>query len=173
MADNVLITAGDDTTVSTEEVSTLNGAGVAAQHVQRMLAAIRTADGTAIDLPGDAGNGLDVDVTRVQGTVAVSGPLTDAALRATPVPVSGSVTISDGSGPVTVDGTVSVGNLPSTQPVSAAALPLPSGAATDAGLAAILVELQQKLEARRPRGTRDAGDAGSPAHRLAGQGGPG
>lgn len=54
---------------------------------------------------GDTTNGLDVDVTRVQGTVtvsgtvtanagtgtlAVSGPLTDTQLRATAVPVSGS-----------------------------------------------------------------------------------
>lgn len=38
--------------------------------------------------------------------VPVSGPLTDVQLRATPVPVSGTVTITDGSGPVTVDGTV-------------------------------------------------------------------
>jgi hypothetical protein len=67
--------------------------------------------------------------------IAVTGPLTDAQLRATPVPVSGTVTITDGSGPVTVDGTVAV---------SSSALP--AGAATDAGLASILAELQQKLE---------------------------
>ena len=33
-------------------------------------------------------------------------------------PVSGTVTIADGSGPVTVDGSVSVSNFPATQPVS-------------------------------------------------------
>lgn len=38
--------------------------------------------------------------------VPVSGPLTDAQLRASSVPV----TVSDGSGPITVDGTVSIGN---------------------------------------------------------------
>jgi hypothetical protein len=35
-----------------------------------MLAAIRTADGTAVDLPGDATNGLDVDVTRLPALAA-------------------------------------------------------------------------------------------------------
>jgi hypothetical protein len=100
--------------VSTEEVTTLNGGAVAAQHVQRFLAAFRTADGTAVDLPGDGTNGLDVDVTRVQGTVAVSGPLTDTQLRASRVPVDGSGVTQP------VSGSVSVGNFPATQPVSLA-----------------------------------------------------
>lgn len=38
-------------------------------------------------LIGDALNGFQVDVKRVQGTVAVSGPATDTQLRATPLPV--------------------------------------------------------------------------------------
>jgi hypothetical protein len=38
-------------------------------------------------------------------------------------------------GTLTIGGSVSVSNLPATQPVSAAALPLPTGAATDARLA--------------------------------------
>lgn len=41
------------------------------------------------------------------------------------------------SGSVTVSGAVTVGNLPATQPVSAAALPLPAGAATAANQAAV------------------------------------
>lgn len=55
----------------------------------------------------------------VSGTVTASGPLTDTELRATPVPVSGTVTANAGSG---------------TFAISAAALPLPSGAALDATL---------------------------------------
>lgn len=51
--------------------------------------------------------------------VSVTGPLTDAQLRATAIPVS-------------------VGNFPTTQPVSVAALPLPAGAASEATAAAIL-----------------------------------
>jgi hypothetical protein len=42
------------------------------------------------------------------GSLTVDGPLTDTQLRATPVPVSGTVTITDETGPVTVDGTVAV-----------------------------------------------------------------
>lgn len=76
MADNVAITAGSGTTISTEEITTLNGGAVSAQHLQRIAAAIRTADGTAVDLPGDAANGLDVDVTRVTGTVTTSDTAT-------------------------------------------------------------------------------------------------
>jgi hypothetical protein len=84
------------------------------------------------------------------GTLTVSGPLTDAQLRAVAVPVTGTVTatggltdaqlratavpvtVSDGLGPLTVDGSVAVSNFPATQPISAAALPLPGGAATAA-----------------------------------------
>lgn len=81
MADNVSITQGTGTTVSTEEITTLNGGAVSAQHVQRVANAIRTADNTAIDLPGDATNGLDVDITRViPGTDATHlGKAEDAA----------------------------------------------------------------------------------------------
>src|SRR5207247_4170967 len=74
----------------------------------------------------------------VVGTVPVSGPLTDAQLRATPVPVSGTVATGgltdaqlratrvpvDGSG---VTQPVSGTFYQAIQPVSAAALPLPSG----------------------------------------------
>src|SRR3990167_4990409 len=64
MADNVEITAGSGTPVSTEDVTTLNGGAVSSQHVQRVAIASRTADATAVDLIGDTANGLDVDVTR-------------------------------------------------------------------------------------------------------------
>lgn len=53
------------------------------------------------------------------GTMAVSGPLTDAQLRAATVPVSGTVTANAGTG---------------TMAVSAASLPLPTGASTEATL---------------------------------------
>jgi len=67
------------------------------------------------------GTSLDVDVTN---TVTVTGPLTDAQLRATPVPISGTVTANAGSGNFTVvqpSGAslhVDVDNFPATQPVS-------------------------------------------------------
>jgi hypothetical protein len=56
---------------------------------------------------------LETQPVSIAGTVAVSGPLTDAQLRNTAVPVS-------------------VSNFPATQPVSAASLPLPTGASTEA-----------------------------------------
>lgn len=138
----------------------------------------------SVTLPGDGAIVATVDVggeqqqvvqvsnlpttQPVSGTVAVSNPgLTDSQLRAAPVPISGSVTVSDGSGPLTVDGTVAVSGAVSvtgsfyqatqpvsgtfwqatqpvsgtfwqaTQPVSAASLPLPTGAATDTTLGAL------------------------------------
>lgn len=91
---------------------------------------------TTLPLPASAAK--DTTLTdgsqRVGGTVTVTGPLTDAQLRAVPVPVSGTffqgtqpvsgpltdtqlrasvVPIGDGGGSLTVDGSVSVGNTPS------------------------------------------------------------
>lgn len=63
MADNVGWTAGSGTTVATDDVS-----GV---HYQRVKLVDGTLDGTGA-IGGDATNGLDVDVTRVQGNVAVT-----------------------------------------------------------------------------------------------------
>lgn len=92
--------------------------------------------------PALVGGRVPVDGSGV--TQPVSGPLTDAQLRATPVPVSGTVTITDGSGPVTVDGTVAISG---TVPVSAAALPLPAGAATDASLVTLDTDLKAEIGA--------------------------
>lgn len=69
----------------------------------------------------DGGNSITVDGTvAISGAVAVTGPLTDVQLRATPVPVSGTVTANAGAG---------------TFAVSAATLPLPADAATETTLA--------------------------------------
>ena len=88
------------------------------------------------------------------GSITVDGPLTDAQLRATPVPVSGTVStggltnteLRASAVPVsltstTITGSVAVtGPLTDTQlratavPISASALPLPTGAATQATL---------------------------------------
>lgn len=67
MADNtVLNTGAGGDTIATDDV-----AGVKYQRVKLMDG---TADSTAV-IPGDATNGLDVDVTRVQGTVTVDTEL--------------------------------------------------------------------------------------------------
>jgi hypothetical protein len=70
-----------------------------------MLAAVRDRLPAAIGQNTKAGS-LSITVASDQGSLAVSGPLTNTELRATAVPISGSVTVSDGSGPLTVDGTV-------------------------------------------------------------------
>ena len=64
---------------------------------------------------------------RISGTVTATGSLTDAELRATPVPISGTVTVTDGAGALNVI----VDSAPTTA-VTAASLPLPTGAATSA-----------------------------------------
>jgi hypothetical protein len=77
-------------------------------------------------------------------SLAVTGPLTDTQLRATAVPVSLATAPTT---PVTgtffqatqpVSGTVAVASVGGTTAVSAAALPLPAGAATDATLSQLL-----------------------------------
>lgn len=75
---------------------------------------------------------LPVVIASNQTAISVTGPLTDAQLRATPVPVSGTVAVTgplavtQGTTPWVVDGSGFV------QPISASALPLPSGASTSA-----------------------------------------
>jgi hypothetical protein len=76
------------------------------------------------------------------GTMAVSGPLTDAQLRAVAVPVSGTITANVGTGTQPVSGTF----WQATQPVSAAALPLPTGAASETTLAAVNAKLPGALD---------------------------
>ncbi len=96
MADNFAITPGVGVTLGSDEVG-----GVHHQRVKLSLGA----DGTAIDAPGEGTNGLDVDVTRVQGTVAVS------AASALPVSDNGGfLSVDDGAGSLTVDA-------PATSPV--------------------------------------------------------
>lgn len=72
------------TKVSTEEVTTLNGLTVTAQQVQRVAPALITADGTAIDLPGDSANGLDIDVTRLPALAAGTNNIGDVDVLTLP-----------------------------------------------------------------------------------------
>jgi hypothetical protein len=96
MADNIAITAGSGTTVATDDIG-----GVQHQRVKLSLGA----DGTANDAvagAGVVGTGVQrmtlasddpavaalVAIRDATSTVAVSGPLTDTQLRATPVGVT-------------------------------------------------------------------------------------
>lgn len=78
----------------------------------------------------------------IAASVPVTGPLTDAELRASAVPVSGTVTANTGLSQPLTDSQLRATAVPvsgtffqATQPVSAVALPLPSGAATSANQA--------------------------------------
>lgn len=81
MADNVAITAGSGTPISTDQL----GTGEHVQHVKLMDGA---ADSSA-RIGGDAANGLDIDVTRDAPDATASGTITA---------VEQSVTISPGRG---------------------------------------------------------------------------
>lgn len=78
MADGVDITAGSGTKIGTDQV--VDGT-LGTVHVQYVKLMDGTLDGTG-KIPGDATNGLDVDVTRVQGTVTVDSELPSAAALA-------------------------------------------------------------------------------------------
>jgi hypothetical protein len=60
--------------------------------------------GCAAGTPGQTtmANSSPVVIASNQSAVAVSGPVTDTQLRATPVPVSGTVTVTDGAGALNV-----------------------------------------------------------------------
>ena len=97
-----------------------------------------------------ANTGLSQPLTDAQlraAAVPVSGPLTDAELRATAVPISGTVTANTGLSQPLTDAQLRASSVPvsgtffqATQPVSAASLPLPSGAATETTLVAVEVD---------------------------------
>jgi len=74
----------------------------------------------------------------VSGTVTASGPLTDTQLRATPVPVSGTVTANAGSGTMAVSGPLTDTQLRAT-PVPVSGTVTASGPLTDTQLRASAV----------------------------------
>jgi hypothetical protein len=172
-------------------VGTVNLSGISGFNVKYLVAVINQTRGVVIYSTGDtatrytnlAGTTLTLnvdtsthnsgDVLQVIYEVTSADPLTDTQLRATAVPVSGTVTANTGlSQPLTdtqlrasavpVSGTVTANTglsqpltdsqlratavpvsgtfFQATQPVSAAALPLPSGASTETTLAAVEVD---------------------------------
>lgn len=128
MADNVPITAGSGTDVATDQVTGTN------EHVQLMKIAISD-DGSRVLIPADATNGLDVDVTRVSGSVTVA-QATASNLNAN---VSGtvaatqsgtwSVGLESGSNAI---GSITNTSFAATQATASSLLNKPYGAATTA-----------------------------------------
>lgn len=105
MADTVVYQAVTPATPPDATIIATDDAGAAGQ-VQLVKLAIST-DGSATPIPADATNGIYANVKAtvgltdtqlrasavpVSGTVTATGPLTDTELRATPVPVSGPLT---------------------------------------------------------------------------------
>lgn len=89
MADNIAVTQGAGTTVSTKEATNLNGGAVAAQHIQRAGIAGINADGTASDynaanpLPTKRALGANAAITAVAFNAAsVALKAANAARRA-------------------------------------------------------------------------------------------
>lgn len=132
-----------------------------------------TADQGAPNTPSNAWpvkitDGTNVAAVSAGGEIGVVGPLTDAELRATPVPVDGPLTDAElrasavpVSGPLTdaelratavpVSGPLTDAELrASAVPVSAASLPLPSGAATETTLSSIDTKTPALVSGRVP-----------------------
>src|SRR5690348_14873150 len=116
MADNVSITAGSGTSIATDDIG-----GV---QYQRVKVAFGT-DGSAADV--SSSDPLPVAV----GTVPVTGTFWQATQ---PVSISGSVAVTGTFWQATqpVSGTVTANAGTGTFAISAASLPLPTGAATSA-----------------------------------------
>lgn len=103
--------------------------------------ATRVGDGSGNYIKVNANGSTDVNVL---GSVAVTGALTDAQLRSTPVPVSG--TVSTGLSQPLTDTQLRA----SPVPVSAASLPLPTGAATETTLSSIDTKTPALVSGRVP-----------------------
>jgi hypothetical protein len=93
VADGTQITAGSGTTIATDDTG-------ATGHAQIIKPAI-SADGSATLIPSDAANGLDVDVTRVQGTVTVAGNATVSGTVTTSPPANASTNVAQVGGTAT------------------------------------------------------------------------
>lgn len=122
----------------------LTDAELRASPVPVSAASLPLPTGAATEAKQDTGNSSLASIdAKLANPLPVSGPLTDTQLRASPVPVSGTVTANTGlsqpltdtqlrATPVPVSGTVTANAGTGTFAVSAASLPLPSGAATEA-----------------------------------------
>ena len=111
MADNLTTQSGTPATVPAASVIATDD--VSNVHFQKVKLDVG-GDGVSVPASGDATNGLDVDVTRVQGTVAVTGTFYQATQ-----PVSGTVAVT---GAYQATQPVSIATMPST-PVTGAFYP--------------------------------------------------
>lgn len=97
MADGVQITAGSGTTILTDDTG-------ASGHAQVVKLAIST-DGSGTLVPADSSNGIDVDVTRVSGSVTVVGDVAnDSADSGNPVKIGGFAEVALSTATMVADG---------------------------------------------------------------------
>jgi hypothetical protein len=137
MADNVGYTPGEGASVAADDIG-----GNLFQRIKLTLGADGVNDGDV-----SAANPVPVTGAVTVGNFPAQTGLTDAQLRATAVPVSGTVTANTGLSQPLTDAQLRASAVPvsgsffqATQPVSAASLPLPSGAATETTLIAVEVD---------------------------------
>ncbi len=148
------------------------------------LAALESVTATIASWPTDYPDAavlskLEAMRVLLAGTLAVSGPLTDAQLRSTAVPISGTVTASgpltdtqlrasvvpvgDGGGSLTVDGTVAVsGTVPVSGPLTdtelrASAVQVSGTVTANTGLSQPLTDAQLRATAVPVSGTISTG----------------
>lgn len=155
MADNVGVTEGSDRAIATDEVGSVN--------YQR----IKLTDGTpdsADHIKGDSTYGLDADVTRSVLPTGASTEATVAGIKTgtDKIPASPAQEHSTAVSPSSVrltDGTsfYKATNVTDTQPVSATALPLPTGAATSANQTTTLTDLGAVTETAPATDTASSG----------------
>lgn len=138
MADDLIVSTSaggptssipDLTRFSLEEVTTLNGGAVTAQKIQRIIPALRTADGVAVDVTASAPMPVTVSGIALDGTDIT----TPTAMPAGGVGIRGwlSAIWTKLNGSLAVTGTF----FQATQPVSLASVP--SHAVTNAGTFAV------------------------------------
>jgi hypothetical protein len=137
MADNVPVTAGSGTNISTDQLAS----GAHVQHVKLMDG---TADGTGL-IAGDASNGLDVDVTRLPALVAGTANIGDVDVLTMPTVTVNAHAVTVASGGI-ASGAIASGAIASGAVASGA---IASGAAASGAFAdGALVTLGAKADAK-------------------------
>jgi hypothetical protein len=124
-------------------------------HVQIIKLAIGT-DGSATLVGADAANGLDVDVTRVQGTVTTSPGVAGGGTEATAQRVTiandstGVLSVDDNGGSLTVDGTVATTGADGADVTQGAKAD--AAATTDTGTFTLISLFKRLLSVKLPAG---------------------
>jgi hypothetical protein len=132
MADNVTITPGSGNVVAADEVTDGTLGQVKVQYIKLMDGTLDSTNKAVVDATGD----VQVDVNNFPASQTVNGTVAVSNFPATQ-PVSGSVSVSNFPATQPVSGTVTANAGTGTFAISAASLPLPTGASTEATLSSL------------------------------------